>query len=222
MRDSPVSVSAAQTKCCVCFVPLKIFLNFGRRTIFRNIEISEYRAFGTLGRPRSSSGSSSSSSWRGFLGRHSSRQKTTRRIEYFWRCISRRSCRESIPTSREAGKDKRASQCYSIYTSQSWEFTVGSRVNIGDVSYRSRLGRGGDLLTEGSGKRTQRQNGGQEMCIPPPGAGGGMSARGFKQRCTKTINRHGTHTHTHTQENTHTKKKKSNKNKKIFIIHYFI
>src|SRR4029434_2059349 len=52
MRDSPVSVSAPQTKCCVCFVPLKIFLNFARRTIFRNIEISEYRAFGTLGRPR--------------------------------------------------------------------------------------------------------------------------------------------------------------------------
>ena len=44
MRDSLVSVTAAQTKCCVCFAPLKIFLNFARRTIFRNIEISEYRA----------------------------------------------------------------------------------------------------------------------------------------------------------------------------------
>src|SRR4029434_6908822 len=30
---------------CVCVVPLKIFLNFARGTIFRNIEISEYRAF---------------------------------------------------------------------------------------------------------------------------------------------------------------------------------
>src|SRR4029434_4426832 len=53
MRDSPVSVTAPQTKCCVCFVPLKIFLNYARGTIFRNIEISEYRAFGTLGRPLS-------------------------------------------------------------------------------------------------------------------------------------------------------------------------
>ena len=54
---------------------------------------------------------------------------------------------------------------------------------------------GGDLPME---EHTQAQNGGQLMCIPPPGAGG-MSARGFKQRCTKTINTHGTHTHT--QEN---------------------
>ena len=51
-------------------------------------------------------------------------------------------------------------------------------------------------------EHTQAQNGGQLMCIPPPGAGR-MSARGFKQRCTKTINTHDTHTHTHThtQEN---------------------
>src|SRR4029434_5147008 len=52
MRDSPISLrSAVQTKCCVCFVPLKIFQNFARGTIFRNIEISEYRAFGTLAVP---------------------------------------------------------------------------------------------------------------------------------------------------------------------------
>src|SRR4029434_1851242 len=36
MRDSPVSVSAAQTKCCVCFVPLKIFLNFAMSLHFQN------------------------------------------------------------------------------------------------------------------------------------------------------------------------------------------
>src|SRR4029434_11161808 len=51
MRDSPVSVSAPLRKLnAVCFVPLKIFLNYARGTIFLNIEISEYRAFGTLGR----------------------------------------------------------------------------------------------------------------------------------------------------------------------------
>src|SRR4029434_3713476 len=75
------------------------------------------------------------------------RQRTTRRIKGFWRCISRCSCRESIPTSSR-GRQRLKSLCYSIYTSQSWEVTVGSRVNIGDVFYRSRLGRGGDLLTE--------------------------------------------------------------------------
>ena len=49
MRDSPVSVSALLCKRnAVCFVPLKIFLNFARGTIFRNIEISEKWAFGTL------------------------------------------------------------------------------------------------------------------------------------------------------------------------------
>ena len=37
-------------------------------------------------------------------------------------------------------------------------------------------GRGGDLPTEGSGTHTQRQDGGQMMCIPPPRAGR-MSAR---------------------------------------------
>ena len=49
-----MNVSAALRKLiavCVCFVPLKIFLNFARGTIFRNIEISEYRAFATMGRP---------------------------------------------------------------------------------------------------------------------------------------------------------------------------
>ena len=51
---------------------------------------------------------------------------------------------------------------------------------------------GGDVPMK---EHTQAQNGGQWMCIPPPGAGR-MSARGFKQRCTKTINTHGTHTHT--------------------------
>ena len=58
---------------------------------------------------------------------------------------------------------------------------------------------GGDLPME---EHTQAQNGGQLMCIPPPGAGR-MSARGFKQRCTKTINTHGTHTHTHTHTGEH-------------------
>ena len=37
-------------------------------------------------------------------------------------------------------------------------------------------------------------------CVLPHLGQGGMSARGFKQRCTKTINTHGTHTHTHTGE----------------------
>src|SRR4029434_5763354 len=50
-------------------------------------------------------------------------------------------------------------------------------------------------------EHTQAQNGGQWMCIPPPGAGR-MSARGFKQRCTKIINRH-RHTHTYTDTHTH-------------------
>src|SRR4029434_6512182 len=74
------------------------------------------------------------------------------------------------------------------------------QVKVGQGAWE---GRGGDLPTEGSGTHTQRQDGGQLMCIPPPGAGGGgvMSARGFKQRCTKIINAHGTHTHTHTGEN---------------------
>ena len=48
MRDSPVSVSA-QTKWCVCFVPLKIFLNYTRGLFFgilrfRNIGLSEHWA----------------------------------------------------------------------------------------------------------------------------------------------------------------------------------
>ena len=57
MRDSPVSASAPLRKlnavCVLCH--LKYFLNYARGTIFRNIEISEYRAFGTLGRARLSS-----------------------------------------------------------------------------------------------------------------------------------------------------------------------
>src|SRR4029434_5994467 len=35
--------------------------------------------------------------------------------------------------------------------------------------------------------------------------GRGMSAGAFKQRCTKTINRHGTHTHTHTHRHARTR-----------------
>ena len=65
--------------------------------------------------------------------------------------------------------------------------------------YRSRLGRGGEWEGIFLWRNTHRPK--MVDNVYSSTWGRGMSAGAFKQRCTKTINRHGTHTHTHTQEN---------------------
>ena len=64
--------------------------------------------------------------------------------------------------------------------------------------YRSRLGRGGEWEGIFLWRNTHRPK--MVDNVYSSTWGRGMSAGAFKQRCTKTINRHGTHTHTHTGE----------------------
>src|SRR4029434_5598710 len=129
---------------------------------------------------------------RGYLARHTARQRTTRRIKGFWRCISRCSCRESKPkSSRGRQKTQDAPQCYRLNTSQSWEVTLGV---IGQ-HWEGSAGQGWEGEVTFLRKVPAHAHKGKMVDnVYSSTWGRGMSAGAFKQRCTKTINRHGTHT----------------------------
>src|SRR4029434_3486768 len=103
----------------------------------------------------------------------------------------------------EAGKKtKEAPQCYRLNTSQSWEVTLGV---IGQ-HWECSTGQGWEREVSGRGFSYGGTHTGPKWwtidVYSSTWGRGGISARGFKQRCTKTINRHGTHTHTHTHRRT--------------------
>src|SRR4029434_7565999 len=80
--------------------------------------------------------------------------------KYFWRCISRCSCRESIPTSsRGRQRLKNLTVLQYIYKSIMGVYS-GVKGQHWGCFLQVKVGRGGDLLTEGSGTRTQSQNDG--------------------------------------------------------------
>ena len=91
-------------------------------------------------------------------------------------------------------KTKKASQCYRLNTSQSWEVAWVSigllQVNVGKGACEWE----GMFLWRNTHRPKMVDNGCVFLHL---GQGGMMSARGFKQRCAKTIDAHGTHTHTH-------------------------
>src|SRR4029434_5456579 len=108
------------------------------------------------------------------------RQKTTRRIKGFWRCISRCSCRESIPTSsRGRQRLKSLTVLQYIYKSIMGGYSGVKGQHWGRF-YRSRLGRGGEWEGIFLWRNTHRPK--MVDNVYSSTWGRGMSARGFKQR----------------------------------------